>query len=266
VVLCHNDALGGGAPAHCVENAFGEKYPYALCPAQERVQEYCVELCRQAAAVEGVSGLDVEALGWLGYEHQGLHEKRGVPLSKEAAWWLSICCCEACRAGTGDLRAEIVRRVRTWLDDPWRGAEAGFDEVAEWRAGVQRRLLERIREATRGRRLNLRLAQGRKWSGGKSTLSFEEAAGLVDAVTATFFGSSVEAMEMGLARLPGERALPVNGGFVFHGPDCGSEDDVTKRVALLEAAGLAGWGFYGYGMAARAHWAWLRQALKGVQQ
>jgi len=266
VVLCHNDALGSGAPELCVENAFGEKYSYALCPARERVQEYCVEMCRQAAAVEGVSGLDIEALSWMGYEHQGLHEKRGVPLSKEAVWWLSICCCEACRAGTGDLRAEIAGRVRAWLDDPWSAVEAGFDEVAEWRAGVQRRLLARIREETAGARLNLRVAQERQWSGGKSTLSFGEAAGLADEVTVTYFGSSTEGMESGLARLPGKRALPVNGGFVFPGPDCGSADDVAKRLALLGRAGLDGWGFYGYGMAARPHWAWLRQALKGVRQ
>lgn len=266
LVLCHNDALGLNAPECCVENAFGERYPYALCPANEQVEEYCVELCRQAAAVPGVGTLDLEALGWLGYEHQGLHEKRGVPLSKEAAWWLSICCCEACRAGTGDLRAEIRAQVRGWLEDPWRTAESGFDEVAVWRAQVQRRLLRRVREAVPAARLNLRLSFERKWSGGKTTLTLDEVEGLAEEATVTFFGAAEAAIEAGLAALPQDRRIKVNGGFVFHGLDCASEQDVVRRVQLLRNARLDGQGFYSYSMAAPAHWRWLQGALNGDTQ
>ena len=32
-VLCHNDYLGALAPDCCVENAFGDRYTYALCPS-----------------------------------------------------------------------------------------------------------------------------------------------------------------------------------------------------------------------------------------
>jgi hypothetical protein len=265
-VLCHNDAIGIGSRELCVENAFGETYPYALCPAQERVQDYCVELCRQAAGVAGITGLDLEALGWLGYEHQGLHDKRGVPLSKEAAWWLSICCCEPCRAATGDLRGAIRERVRAWLKDPWSQQEAGFDEVAEWRAQVQRTVLERIRAAAPHTRLNLRLAQDRKFSGGKSTLNVQELGGLVNEVTVTYFGATESAMQKGLAALPPAPGVKRNAGFVFHSPDCGSREDVTRRVDLLRGVELGGWGFYGYGMAADAHWTWLREAIKGEQR
>jgi hypothetical protein len=266
LVLCHNDALGDTAPECSVENAFGERYGYALCPAQEKVQEYCVEMCRQAAAVPGVSGLDVEALGWLGYEHQGLHEKRGVPLTPEAAWWLSICCCEACRAGAGEVREAVRERVRAWLADPWRRTEAGFDEVVEWRAAVQARLLGRIREAAGGTRLNVRLSQERRWSGGKCTLGFGEVAGSAEEATVTYFGAAEAAMEAGLRALPAERGIKLNGGVVFHAPDCGTEADVMRRLRLLQAAGLDGWGFYSYGMAVEEQWRWLSRSLARIRE
>lgn len=265
-VLCHNDALGAAAPECCVENAFGETYAYALCPANPVVQDYCAELCRQAAEVEGIGGVDLEALGWLGYEHQGLHEKRGLPLSREAAWWLSICCCPHCRAGCGDLRAPIRENVRAWLEDPRRPREAGFDEVVEWRARIQRTLLDRIRSAAPRARLNLRLALDPRFSGGKSTLDLGSAGALAGEATLTFFGASEARMKDDLATLPLERPVKLNGGFIFHGPDCASAADVSRRLDLLRRAKLDGWGFYGFGMAAGIHWEWLRQALKGESQ
>jgi hypothetical protein len=82
-------------------------------------------------------------------------------------------------------------------------------------------------------------------------------------VTVTYFGATETAMRKGLAALPPKRGVKVSGGFVFHVPDCGSAEDVSRRVDLPRRAELDGWGFYGYGMAARPHWAWLRQALKG---
>ncbi|MBL8227862.1 MAG: hypothetical protein JNL98_05275 [Bryobacterales bacterium] len=263
IVLCHNDALGRRSPEYTVENAFGERYHYALCPAQPAVQDYCVELCRQAASVEGIRGLDLEALGWLGYEHAGLHDKRGVPLPAHAAWWLSICCCPACRVGTGDLRGELCERIRTWLRNPWQTQECGFEEVAEWRASVQLTLLRKIRAAAGDATLNVRTAQDRRFSGGKSNLRLEEMAGLAHEATFTFFGASETAMASGLNQLPHSPAIQRNGGFAFVAPDCNSAEDIRKRISLLRDARLDGWGFYGFGMASPTQWNWLIEALKG---
>ena len=253
VVLCHNDRA---RELPRVVNAFDERYPYALCPAHPDVQQYCVEICRAAAAAEGIRGLDIEALSYMGYEHGGLHDKRGVPMNAEAAWWLSVCCCDICRAelrGVGELLRD---RIRKWLDDPYASVEPIDDRpIIEYRRRVQRALLAEIREALPGVTLNLRLASDERFSGGKCSLPLQEVAGLVDEVTYTFFGAPAASM-----RIPEPRPLPIHCGFVFHEPDCRTEDDVLQRFHAVNADG---YGFYSFGMAARPHWRWLKQALKG---
>ena len=39
IVLTHNSTLGRAHPDLVVRNAFGDAYPYALCPAAQDVQE-----------------------------------------------------------------------------------------------------------------------------------------------------------------------------------------------------------------------------------
>ena len=222
VVLCHSD---GDHALPTIVNAFGERYPYALCPAQAVVQDYCVRICREAVERPGITGLDIEALGFMGYEHGGLHDKRGIPLNAEAAWWLSICCCGACSEALPGI-AELLRaRIRTWLDDPYQPVQPiDSTSVIEYRQRVQLELLTRIREALPGVTLNLRIAPEPRFSGGKCSLPLEMLAGLADEVTYTFFGAPAEQM-----CLPDERPVPVHCGFVFHEPDCKSEDDVRRR-------------------------------------
>ena len=252
VVLCHND---GGHNLPTVVNAFGERYPHALCPANAQVQEHCINTCRTAASVEGICGLDIEALSWMGYEHGGLHDKRGVPMNPEVAWWLSICCCTACEAALPGVAALLRSRIRAWLDDPYALVEPiDSSAIIEHRHRVQMLLLQRIREALAGVTLNLRIAPDERFSGGKCSLPVASVAGLVDEVTYTFFGAPVDKM-----RVPEDRSVPAHCGFVFHEPDTKSEEDMRRR---FEAVPADGYGFYSFGMAARPHWRWLKGALR----
>jgi hypothetical protein len=50
IVLTHNSTLGRGHPDLVVRNAFGDVYPYALCPAAQDVQEYCLTLVEEERA------------------------------------------------------------------------------------------------------------------------------------------------------------------------------------------------------------------------
>ena len=255
VVLCHND---GEHDLPTVVNAFGEWYPYSLCPANEDVQQHCVEICRAAASTEGIRGLDIEALSFMGYEHGGLHDKRGVPMNPEAAWWLSVCCCAACESALPGIRELLRARIRTWLDDPYAAVEAiDSAPVIAHRHNVQKDLLQRIRQAVPGTTLNLRLTSDERFSGGKCSLPVASVAGLADEVTYTFFGAPVEKM-----RIPEDRPVPAHCGFIFHDPHSKSEDEVLRRLNAVQADG---YGFYSFSMAAPPHWRWLRNALKGIR-
>jgi hypothetical protein len=96
VVLTHTAA----GPDHAERNAFGDLYPYALCPASGPVREYARTLVAEVLDLGGPDGLMVEACGPMGLGHQGAHEKTaGADWSVTDEGLLSLCFCAAC----GDL-------------------------------------------------------------------------------------------------------------------------------------------------------------------
>lgn len=215
LVLCHNDALGKLHPEYCVRNQYGDLYSYALCPSHPAVQDYCVELCRQAAAQDYVDELDLEALGWLGFAHNGLHEKCGVDLSRSELAALSQCHCTYCQRGEG----------------------------ADWL------LLRRIRSEVKVK-LNLRLALDASHRGGKFACAPErlrELEGLVDALTLTYFGLPVTFQRPKIA-------LEVQAGFVVHAPDCRSDGEREARLHACQGADEIAFYSWSLADAAVAKW------------
>lgn len=281
IVLCHNDRLGMDAPECCIENVFGDKYIYALCPSNPEVRRYIVALCADIAAFNGVAKLDLEALSFMGYEHASVHDKRGVPLTPTMLWLLSICMCLDCRRNLGSVAGEVKAKACSFISSYLETlpdeneasdlrveleAALGTDalvELLEMRRLVLTSLLEEIRAVTKPAHLNLRLATSPLFCGGKTAIPFSDLAGRVDSVTTTFLGASKENMSKELAGLPSrdKRFVPLYGGLMFHHPDCRSEADVRERVAMLEASRIDDQIFYGFSMAATKHFAWLRNVL-----
>ncbi|MEV4754217.1 hypothetical protein AB0J86_03760 [Micromonospora sp. NPDC049559] len=99
IVLTHSTRLGTAYPDVAVTNCFGERYPYALCPAWAEVRDYATTLTAEALRDVPVAGVSLEACGQLGLAHLGHHEKTEGAWDADAARVLSICCCPACRDG-----------------------------------------------------------------------------------------------------------------------------------------------------------------------
>ncbi|WP_181957996.1 hypothetical protein [Nonomuraea mesophila] len=96
-VLTHNSHLGTAHPDLTVRNAFGDPYPYALCPAHEDVIEYCERLVQEILTVGEPDGLILEACGPMGFGHQSVHEKTsGADWTSTDTDLLSLCFCTAC--------------------------------------------------------------------------------------------------------------------------------------------------------------------------
>jgi hypothetical protein len=279
-VLCHDDRTGEQHPECCVQNVFGDRYRYALCPSHPDVRSYVGALCADIAATPGLTRMELEALGFMGLAHASLHDKSGIPLTAAARWLLSICVCGSCRARVGGALEESAGRARRWLErylyelPPAPGAELReelesilgaelLEALLAGRRAVVRTLLEEVRAATGPVHLNVRWAPDPLFVGGKAALAPEDLAGRADSATVTFFGYPLQAMAAEVAALPAPkaRALPLYGGFVFHGPDCASEADVRARLSILQAAGMDGISFYSFGMAARPQLQWLARAL-----
>lgn len=98
IVLTHATRLGTAHPDLAVRNCFGDRYPYALCPAQPAVRRYAATLAAEAVRDVPVDGVSLEACGQLGVGHGGHHEKTDSAFPPAAARLLSVCCCGACQA------------------------------------------------------------------------------------------------------------------------------------------------------------------------
>ncbi|MEV0623934.1 hypothetical protein AB0I81_62215 [Nonomuraea sp. NPDC050404] len=109
-VLTHNSHLGSAHPDLVVRNAFGDPYPYALCPAHDDVIEYCERLVKEILEVGEPDGLILEACGPMGFGHQSVHEKTGgADWTPTDADLLSLCFCTSCAPRYPEATQDRVR-------------------------------------------------------------------------------------------------------------------------------------------------------------
>jgi hypothetical protein len=118
-VLTHNSRLGAATPSCAVENAFGDRYPWALCAGSPAVRDYAAALAAEVAALAGADAIELEACGWYGIEHGSAHDKTAGAAGSAAGWLLSVCFCAACGqayAAAGADPAELRAAVRKAAD------------------------------------------------------------------------------------------------------------------------------------------------------
>ncbi len=259
LVCCHNDVLPSKYPQAAMRNAFGEASKHGLCPSQPDVREYVVALASAAQRIEGVSSLDLEAVGFLGYGHGSLHDKCGVELSAAGQEALSVCFCESCRGLMGGEAERSARWCREAVDRAVNGGEVCWPKalrgmVEELRRGVLTRLLDSIPAAR-----DVRFAPDLWHTGGKTGLERKDLGGRAEMVTVTFFGAREETM--GAARFAGLAA-----GFMFHAPDCRDRDAVLRRTAIARRGGASEVSFYSWSLACEHQLAWLKEAVSFAKE
>jgi hypothetical protein len=155
VVLNHVDRPGDD-DRFSVVNAYGDRYPWALCPAYEEVTSYATAVADEVAELDGLAGIELEACGWYGVDHMCAHDKATLPGSDTLRYLLSVCFCTACVAAftAAGVDVDRLRRgVRALLDGPLRrptesADPAGIDALGEHlsvAASVRRTTAERFR-------------------------------------------------------------------------------------------------------------------------
>jgi hypothetical protein len=158
IVLTHNSTLGRAHPDLVVRNAFGDVYPYALCPAAQDVQDYCLTLVEEILGSNPVHGVVLESCGPMGVDHASKHDKT------EFAGWdqprralLSLCFCQACErryAAAGLDRGHLAHLVRAGVDSGIGTIEDCLGEglaaeVAAIRTGIAKQLRTSLVERCR---------------------------------------------------------------------------------------------------------------------
>ena len=119
MVLLHNSRLGAAHPQATVQNAFGDRYVYSLCPSAPEVREYAVALCKDITDNYPVMGVSLETPGFLPYVHGYHHEFALMRQNRRLDNQLGLCFCEHCVGGAqaaGVDATTLKARVRADLE------------------------------------------------------------------------------------------------------------------------------------------------------
>ncbi len=108
-VFMHNTRLGTKHPELTITNAYGDRLPYTLCPAQSDASDYTLGLVDDLTDNYDLDTIFLEALGFLGFAHGFHHEFFGIRLSACRQALLNICFCDACKARAAQAGIDAER-------------------------------------------------------------------------------------------------------------------------------------------------------------
>jgi hypothetical protein len=277
IVLCHDDTLGPRHPDLVTRNAFGDRYPYALCPSSADVREYAETLVEEVALAHRVRGVVLEACGPVGVEHATLHDK------VEFAQWsptdldlLSLCFCDACRLAMGEVGLdadELAARVRLAVGGPALSVEEGLGaDVAPTLAAFRQNLtttllrgcVERVRHAAPDARVTVHGA-GDPWTTGSfCAVGATGALEGVDAVVAYGWENESRLLRLESLRVVAGDARAL--GTYLRLDQGWPRDDVGQELARLAAAGVDELHLYHLGLWPDAHWRVARDVAAALRE
>ena len=288
-VCTHNTRLGELHADCCVENAFGDRYSYALCPAQPAVQQYVAALVRDIAGHQGLGSIELEAFGWMGHRHNSHHDKSSFAAAAGSDVLLSLCFCDACRRGMqaqdgGGLDVEALRlqvqqllrrhftdgdamapgaamtleQVRAELGDSLRAAQ-GF-RLSTLAAGVAA-----AREVGAASGLRVALQTNHDTLRGGPALPLAILGGMVDEAVLTTYGESPDGVAKALPHLAAARGSAPNGlptlRLSLHpkAPQYQTDADLERVAELCREHGVGSVAIYHLGL---LPWRTLARAAK----
>jgi hypothetical protein len=108
----HNSTLGGRNRHLCMENCFGDRYTYSLCPSHAPVRAFLQGVIRDLCAQFQPDRIVQEAVGYLGARHWVHHELFFATWDEAMELLLSLCFCPGCqkRGEVVDLDVEALRQ------------------------------------------------------------------------------------------------------------------------------------------------------------
>jgi hypothetical protein len=286
LVLLHNTRLGTLHPDVCVQNAFGDRYVYSLCPSAPEARAYAVALCADVTERYSVAGVSLETPGFMPYAHGFHHDFALVRQNRWLEALLGLCFCPHCLAGAqvagidaSGLRARVAGDIDAYLasdvDFPDDMAEAFWlaDTQSDrelsaflgWRCDVVTSLVRDIRAAVRKDATvavipSVARPTAGAWYEGTDLAAIAGVAGILEAC---FYEPSAERVRCDVFDL--QRRLRGKGrirGILRPAfPDLKSRADLVAAATALRDAGIDEVAFYNYGHLRQASLTWIADAL-----
>lgn len=277
IVLTHNCELGWSNTDVVARNAFGDVYPYALCPAAQDVQEYCLTLVEEILRSAAVRGLVLESCGPMGIDHAWKHDKLEFAEWDEARRrLLSLCFCRACSAryaAAGIDSEQLSQVVRTGVDSGSGTIEDCLGEglaaeVAAVRTGIAAQfrnlLVARSRSIDPGVRITVH-GSGDPWATGSFATVAPAVGDELDGIVASCWDQ-----DAGARRIADLRAVANSGTHIgaYLRLDRGwSVGDATdRRLQEYLTSGMSELHLYHLGLLGTSGLATMRNVIERTQQ
>jgi len=282
-VLHHNTRLGTQFPDCTIENAFGDRYPFGLCPANPDVRAYTLGIVRSLAARENLDTIELESLGYMGIDHSGHHAKAGVELDAAHKFLLSICFCthcsqrmEACGVDVARARDSVREEMRGYFagryrsdDDDSLGAmsdalgSSQADGILAARDEVVLTLLEEIYWLVQKPQcLSVMVSANPLATGAPVATSVSQTREWTDRLLVQAFAKEPSAIHETVADVATRRgSTPVYAGLQAVDPFVKCAEDLEIRVKTVCEAGAEAVQFYHYGIMPLHNLEWIRSSL-----
>jgi hypothetical protein len=106
----HNSRLGMRHPEATIENAFGDRLVFGLCPSNPAVQSYLIGLVSDLAGRDVFRRIELESFDYFhgsgfGWHHEKFHARLG----ELGEFLFGVCFCSHCRATANDAGVEVDR-------------------------------------------------------------------------------------------------------------------------------------------------------------
>ncbi|GAB0116708.1 hypothetical protein [Acidisoma sp. 7E03] len=280
-VCLHNTRLGDAYPDVATVSVFGERYSYALCPANPDARRYVCTLVEDLTDGCRVDAVELETIGFMGYAHGLHHEKDGVGLSAEDDLLLSLCFCPHCRAGAAQAGVDVeaaAETARIWLREsfdqavpsprlptlltdglsafaPWPALHA----FLLWRQVPVMSLIAAVRQSAHPDSAVYVIDLAAGWLGGIDLAGLRS---VCDGLILCAYDIDVPAITRQTAEarhLLGPDRYLGTALRVFY-PEVSSSGQLEARVKAAAEAGATGVNFYNYGLIPSSRLDWVRQA------
>jgi hypothetical protein len=261
----HNSRLGDEHRDCCIENAHGDDLVFGLCPSNDAVADYLVNVVGDLADRDHFGSIELETFDYfygtgLGWHHQKIHADLGTL----GEFLFGLCFCEDCRENARDAGVDVDAARETvretvdaivsgdvGIDDP----EGWMDDhptVAAYAAARERTLeavFERLADASGEADLGYYAGMtgpGTSWMFGAD---LERLGDHVDYYVAPVYEGSREAVLDGYETIAGSVGdTPLHAGILPGHPPIDDEETVVDIVDGLHDAGVERLSFYNYGL------------------
>jgi hypothetical protein len=291
VVCLHNTPVGMQHPEFISRNAFGDPYPYSLCPAHPAVRDYVVNLCGDLVDRYDINRVVLETPGWLPYDHGYHHEFALLPLDRYAKTLLGLCFADATMraAEAADVDAKRLQTKARAMLERWFAADLAVPEAMaaawweteivsdpewakflHWRCRLVADLVAAVRtEMQADTRLavipTVQRPSAQCWFEGSDFAMLADAA---DALEIPAYQASAEEafVDAWHVRTRAGDDAPLH--FILRPsfPDLAAGRETAAAARRLKQVGLAGIAFYNYGHIRLASLAHIQEALAVLEE